>query len=510
MADISSKLAEIRKLVDSKQYFTINRPRQFGKTTAIQALENLLEEQYSVVSMSFEGIGKDAFSSEINLMRIICKILHKSLGSGSVGEEAHGELKLIYLNKLKHDSSFDYWELVERVCSTAKKPIVLIIDEVDKESDNEVFIGLLGGLRERYLKRAKQPTFHSVILAGVYDIKNLKLKIRPQSESRYNSPWNIAADFIVDMSLSQSEISSMLKEYEDDHGTGMDVGFICGELHHLTSGYPFLVSRMCKIIDEAVAAGQFPSPESAWTQAGLDYASKSLTNEKNTLFDDMVKKLSDFPELKAMLQDIIFSRIEYPFHTGEEHVDIGSTFGFIKNGNGKVAISNLIFERYLFKLFLAEDKFSNRLARTDFANSSQFIVNGMLQMDLVMERFLEGFTQVYAGVDEKFLEEQGRRIFMTFLLPIINGKGNMYIEPQTQTRDRMDLVVDYLAARSVVELKIWRGSAYNERGREQLFGYLDHFSLDKGYLLSFNFNKGKKPMLHEITYNGKRILEVVV
>jgi hypothetical protein len=133
----------------------------------------------------------------------------------------------------------------------------------------------------------------------------------------------------------------------------------------------------------------------------------------------------------------------------------------------------------------------------------------MLQMDLVMERFLEGFTQVYAGVDEKFLEEHGRRIFMTFLLPIINGKGNMCIEPQTQTRDRMDLVVDYLAARSVVELKIWRGSAYNERGREQLFGYLDRFSLDKGYLLSFNFNKGKKPMLHEITYNGKRILEVV-
>ena len=28
-------------------------------------------------------------------------------------------------------------------------------------------------------------------LAGVYDIKNLKLKLRPESEHQYNSPWNI-------------------------------------------------------------------------------------------------------------------------------------------------------------------------------------------------------------------------------------------------------------------------------------------------------------------------------
>ncbi len=28
-------------------------------------------------------------------------------------------------------------------------------------------------------------------LAGVYDIKNLKLKLRPGSEHQYNSPWNI-------------------------------------------------------------------------------------------------------------------------------------------------------------------------------------------------------------------------------------------------------------------------------------------------------------------------------
>lgn len=71
------------------------------------------------------------------------------------------------------------------------------------------FIKFLGVLRDMFLKRDKIPTFQSVILAGVYDIKNLKLKIRPEEEHQYNSPWNIAAPFDTDMSPNLS----LEKEY---------------------------------------------------------------------------------------------------------------------------------------------------------------------------------------------------------------------------------------------------------------------------------------------------------
>lgn len=62
-----------------------------------------------------------------------------------------------------------------------------------------------------------------MILAGVYDIKNLKRKLRPEEGHRYNSPWNIAADFSIEMSFSESEIAGMLQEYEIDHRTGMNI-----------------------------------------------------------------------------------------------------------------------------------------------------------------------------------------------------------------------------------------------------------------------------------------------
>ena len=56
----------------------------------------------------------------------------------------------------------------------------------------------------------------------------------------------------------------------------------------------------------------------------------------------------------------------------------------------------------------------------------------------------------------------------------------------------MDIVIDYLGERFVVELKIWRGQAYHEKGEIQLADYLDYYHLDKGYMLTYSFNKKKK------------------
>ena len=98
-----------------------------------------------------------------------------------------------------------------------------LIDEVDSASDNQVFIDFLAQLRAQYMDRFTQPSFKSVILAGVYDIKNLRRKIRSNDEHKYNSPWNIAADFNVEMSFSQEDIAGMLADYEQDHHTGRDI-----------------------------------------------------------------------------------------------------------------------------------------------------------------------------------------------------------------------------------------------------------------------------------------------
>ena len=69
MVDLSECVAQIKEMVDAGEYFTINRARQYGKTTTITALRKILVEEYSVLSLDFQGIGKAGFSTEENSYR---------------------------------------------------------------------------------------------------------------------------------------------------------------------------------------------------------------------------------------------------------------------------------------------------------------------------------------------------------------------------------------------------------------------------------------------------------
>lgn len=62
------------------------------------------------------------------------------------------------------------------ICRIFPKSIILMIDEVDSESNNQVLIDFFYTAQEIFLDREKRPIFHLVIFAGVYDIKNIKLK----------------------------------------------------------------------------------------------------------------------------------------------------------------------------------------------------------------------------------------------------------------------------------------------------------------------------------------------
>ena len=185
-------------------------------------------------------------------------------------------------------------------------------------------------------------------------------------------------------------------------------------------------------------------------------------------------------------------------------------FGFLKEQDGLVSISNRIFETSLYNFYISEEITKNTQLRGILKDKNQFIKDGYLDMDLVLQKFAEAYANIYGDSPDPFLEDNGRRIFLIFLKPIINGTGNYYVESRTRDNRRTDVIVDYLGKQYVIEMKIWHGDEYNRRGELQLAGYLDDYGLDKGYLLSFNFNKNKKTGMKEIDCDGKRILEVVV
>ena len=351
MVDIGPKLAEIKELIDGGKYFVINRARQYGKTTTLNLLVRYLADQYTVFFISFEGLGGSAFQDEASFCGTVCRLLSDAAGYGEVpglSPEAEETIAEAVGKKAAKDM-LSLSAILSDVCRNSERPVVLIIDEVDQASGEKVFLDFLGMLRSKYLKRVTRPAFQSVILAGVYDIKNLKQKIREEKEHQYNSPWNIAADFNVDMSFTRKEIAGMLKEYSEDTGIVFDIDVTASAIYGYTSGYPYLVSKICRMIDEKK---EKDSGRCGWSAGGVADAVKDLLKEPNPLFDDMRKKISDDPELRKILYAILFRGESYPYNPDNYAIDVGTMFGFIKEENGQAVIANRIFETRLYNLFL--------------------------------------------------------------------------------------------------------------------------------------------------------------
>ena len=51
-------------MIDAGEYFTINRARQYGKTTLLAALAEYLKSEYKVISLDFQTISYGDFENE--------------------------------------------------------------------------------------------------------------------------------------------------------------------------------------------------------------------------------------------------------------------------------------------------------------------------------------------------------------------------------------------------------------------------------------------------------------
>ncbi len=77
---------------------------------------------------------------------------------------------------------------------------------------------------------------------------------------------------------------------------------------------------------------------------------------------------------------------------------------------------------------------------------------------------------------------------------------------------RMDIVVDFEAEQFIIELKLWKGEAAQEGAYEQLAGYMKTKNAKRGYLLTFDFRKGKReaPTAGRTVVGECEIFEVTV
>jgi len=520
IADVSDKLAKIRKMVDDGDYFVINRPRQYGKTTTLHFLEQILQKtgEYIVFSISFEGLGDEIFHSEKLFSSVFVELLAQQAESNAP-EWTESLIQAApaadSLNKLS--------QTITRILKKTSKKVVILIDEVDKSTDNQLFVSFLAMLRNKYLNRKKMKTFHSVVLASVHDVKSLKLKLHPGSdlsgnnphqEQKYNSPWNIAAEFTIDMNLDPHEIKPMLDDYVLENGVKMDTAKIAQDLFHYTSGYPFLVSKLCKILDEKI----LPTKASKdWTEEDVADAVRLLLREQsNTNFDSLIKTLENNPDLYRLVFSVIIEGNTTVFNPDTPLISLGLLHGiFAESEQGTLVIHNRIYRERIANMMISKWDEMTLIHPERQSNPHGFkdpflLPNNCLSLELILLKFQEFMRSEYSRKDRDFLERNGRLVFLAFIKPIINGSGYDFKDPQISEECRLDVIITFYHHRYLVELKIWRGKIAHEKGLSQLANYLNRLAMTEGYLIVFDHAEQKSWQSGWINHLGKRIFVVWV
>lgn len=488
MVNINDKLKEIVNLVQNNKYFVINKPRQYGKTTTLNELEKVLESRYKVIKLNFEGVGS-IFESERSFCSYFTREINREID-------------------IKVESVFTFIDLADVIKQiTTNVNVILIIDEVDKTSNNKLFIDFLGILRSLFLSRSEErcTTFKSVILAGVHDIKNLKFKVRDGVDSRYNSPWNIAVKFDIDMSFNEYEIGTMLSEYSNENNLELDIENLSREIYKFTEGYPFLVSRICEIIDDNILNDR----NIKWTNIHIQRAIKIILEENSTLFDDLIKNMENNKDLYEYMYNLLILNIPSVFNIDNPVINLGVMFGYLsKDGENNTIVSNKIIRERIYNYLVSK---TDTKTMSSYNFKGNFITeNNGLNMEKILLKFQQFMKENYSTKDVEFLERNGVLLFIAFIKPIINGVGFDYKEVQISEERRIDIVIQYNNHKYVIETKIWHGEVAHKKGLNQLAKYLDIQGLNKGYLLIFNFNKKKAYKTENINEDNKDILSVYV
>jgi hypothetical protein len=153
MVDISDKIAAIKQLIDKGEYFTINRARQYGKTTTINELCLRLADEYLCLWISFEGLSDKSFETDEAFCMAFMEKVQNALRFTAAKNDPD------YIARWVNPEAVSFKKLAAHIGAMCEgHKILLMIDEVDRTSDNSVFLHFIGTLRDKSSERVVAET----------------------------------------------------------------------------------------------------------------------------------------------------------------------------------------------------------------------------------------------------------------------------------------------------------------------------------------------------------------
>ncbi|MCP4702409.1 MAG: ATP-binding protein [Gammaproteobacteria bacterium] len=379
------------------------------------------------------------------------------------------------------------------------KPLVLFIDEADSLMD-ELFLALLRQLRAGFEQRP-QNFPQSVALAGLRDVRDYRIHIRPDDASLgTDSPFNVKTKSLFMSGFTEDEVFALLDRHTEETGQVFSEE-VRREIFRLSQGQPWLTNALANQVVTDVLKNDFSQTIS---MAHVTQAKEELIQQRDTHLNSLIDKLRE-KRVKPIVQNIISG--ETPaFELLNDDLAYVRDLGLIAP-DPPVRFANPVYQEIIPRVL----SFSfHEYLPANYVDPVWYIHQGRLDMDALLTAFQKFYRRHSEAWLEKYdFREAGRQLLlMAFLHRIMNAGGKIERE-MAVGNGRCDLLAEYGGERFAIELKLYRDQFTREDGLEQIARYLDRLGLKHGYLIIFETRSGiswkKRICREEETVNGKRV-----
>ena len=482
---------ELLALIRAKRYFVLHAPRQTGKTSALIALRDLLNSSevghFRCVDVNVEP----AQVARDDVARGIRAILSSLATSARLlGDDYSDGIWPDVLTKVGPEDALK--ELLTRWCVANPTPLVLLVDEIDSLV-GDTLLSVLRQLRAGYQRRPEGFP-QSIVLCGVRDIRDYRIRSSTGEVIAGGSPFNVAAKSLRMGDFTEAETRALMAQHTEE--TGQRFSAAAQEaVWTQTRGQPWLVNALC-------AGACFDN------KAGRDRSQTIEVDDVYAAREELIlSRRTHLDQLAHKLEEARVRRVVEPILSGGEarheirDLEYVRDLGLI-DGNQPPRIANPIYREVVPR------ELGYILQSSLDQNPAWYVDDdGGLNMTKLLTAFRTFFgehSEHWLGRFGEYPEAGPQLILQAYLQRVVNGGGRIERE-YGLGRGRTDLLVLWpresgqpsdLWERFVVECKVLRDSDRKslewtvEEGVKQTLGYMKKCGAEEGHLVVIDRRAG--------------------
>ena len=499
MLPATERLPDIMRLIARKQYFAIHAARQSGKTTLLKGLARDINASGERMALYFTVESVQAYPDPHDGIFKIVEGMRSDLLSHPLFSELVRDPSSPIPKLLPQPADLGVKQFLTLLAQKAGKPLVVFFDEVDGLTEGTA-VTFLRELRNGYITRDEIPFPASVAIVGMMDIRDMKAKVRPHTETLGSkSPFNIiAADFTL-RNFNEDEVRTLYAQHTEATGQVFEPTALTAAMEW-SGGQPWLVNALASECVDKIHGGRYDEPITA---ADIEEAKETIIRRRDTHVDSLMDRLRE-PRVQQIVEPVIFGGTRTVSSNSEDWryvVDLG----LLREEQGTLVPSNRMYAEIIGR-YLSRDE-QESMAQS--VHETPWVTSDGLDMPGLMAAF-QAFWRENSGADRRayeYGEATPHLVLMAFLQRVTNGSGHI-IREMALGSGRLDLCVEFKGKRYAIEVKTSKNFS-GEKSYAQLAGYLDKLEQPEGWMAIFDEDKSKsgeeKLYSRDVEFNGKTL-----